>query len=265
MKRIFFICILLANICYAQDGTWQGDISIGAMGYSGDLTNKAVDTRTWHPVYGINARYQYSDHFGWRFGLMNGKISGNDKYSSDADRRTRNLSFETNILEGTACIEYNILSSETYDFYPYVFFGVGVFHFNPYANDTAGHKTYLRPLSTEGEGLAAYPTRKEYSLWQFCVPFGFGVKRKINDHFDCAVEMNFRKVYTDYLDDVSKTYVDYNKLLAAKGPLATEMADRNLDGVIPRDGKIRGNPKKNDNYYYGGVKLIYYFNTGGSK
>jgi hypothetical protein len=193
---------------------------------------------------------------------MDGSISGNDKYSSDPDRRNRNLSFQTNIIEGNVCLEYNIFSSEIYDFYPYIFAGAGVFHFNPYANDSMGNKTYLRPLSTEGEGLAAYPTRKEYALWQFCIPFGIGVKRKINEDFDFAVEMNFRKLYTDYLDDVSKTYVNYNILLAEKGPKATEMASRRLDGVIPADGKIRGDPKKNDTYYYAGIKLIYYFNSG---
>ncbi|MBS1917994.1 MAG: outer membrane beta-barrel protein [Bacteroidetes bacterium] len=264
MKRIFFIGILIVNICHAQDHTFQGEIIAGVSGYNGDLTSKLIDTKTWHAAYGANLRYQLNDYFALRLGLLQASVSGNDKYSSKPDFKNRNLSFQSNIFESTLCMEINIFSSETYDLYPYVFFGVGYFHFNPYAYDSNSNKIYLRPLSTEGEGLAAYPARKQYSLNQFCVPFGIGVKKKISSDIDLALELNFRKLYTDYLDDVSKTYVNYGTLLEAKGSKATEMAFRNLDGVIPRDGKIRGNPKKNDTYYYAGIKFIYYFNPGGN-
>ncbi len=38
-------------------------------------------------------------------------------------------------------------------FSPFLFVGIAIFHNNPYAYDTLGQKTYLRPLSTEGEGF----------------------------------------------------------------------------------------------------------------
>ncbi len=59
---------------------------------------------------------------------------------------------------------------------PYLFGGISVFYFNPYATDPAGDKVYLRPLSTEGEGLPMYPDRKEYSLVNMAFPFGGGFK-----------------------------------------------------------------------------------------
>ncbi len=56
----------------------------------------------------------------------------------------------------------------------YVFGGVALFHFDPYVMDS-GEKVFLKPLSTEGQGLAEYPDRKAYSLTQFTLPFGAGV------------------------------------------------------------------------------------------
>jgi hypothetical protein len=101
---------------------------------------------------------------------------------------------------------------------PYVFVGVAVYHFNPYAYDTTGKKVYLQPLSTEGEGLPQYPGRKEYALTQLAIPFGGGIKFRITDRVVLAYEIGMRKLFTDYLDDVSNTYVSETVLLAAKGP-----------------------------------------------
>ena len=61
-------------------------------------------------------------------------------------------------------------------------------------------------------------------------------------------------MFTDYLDDVSKPYVDPQVLLAARGPKSVEMAFRSLHPVVP--GDIRGNREVNDWYYFHGVKLL---------
>ena len=251
------IFILIVNICHAQN--WQGEIFVGVSGYNGDLTSKLIDIRTWHPSVGLNVRYGLNDLFAVRFGVGQEKISGNDKYSSNAALKNRNLNFQTNITEASLCLEFNILSPEEYTFYPYIFAGVGFFHYNPYSFDNNTYKVYLRPLSTEGEGLPEYPGRKQYSLNQFSIPYGFGLKKKINDDLDIAFEINLHKLFTDYLDDVSKTYIDYNILLKDKGPEAAEMAFRQLNGVVPHPNYIRGNSKKSDSYYTTGLKLIYHF------
>jgi hypothetical protein len=260
MKRIFLLLILIGNICYAQDPhNWQGEVIVGVSGYNGDLSTKLIDVKTWHPVIGANIRYALTDLVAVRFGLAEAKVSGNDKDNSRPDFKNRNLNFQSNITEATLCAELNLLSPETYNFYPYVFAGIGYFHFNPYSFDNNNYKTYLQPLSTEGEGLPEYPGRKAYSLNQFCIPFGVGVKRRINSDLDIGFEVAFHKLFTDYLDDVSKSYVDYNILLKDKGPEAVQMAFRQLSGNVPHPNYVRGNPKKNDTYYFAGLKLIYHF------
>jgi hypothetical protein len=260
MKRIFFLFILIGNICYAQDyPNWQGEIYVGVSGYNGDLSIKLIDIKTWHPVIAGNIRYALTDLFAVRFGVSDAKISGNDKDNSKADFKNRNLNFQSNIFEGSVCGELNILSPDTYSVYPYVFAGVGFFHFNPYSFDNNNYKTYLQPLSTEGEGLSEYPGRKPYGLTQFCIPFGVGVKKRINSDLEIGFELAFHKIFTDYLDDVSKSYIDYNILLKDKGPEAAQMAFRQLSGAVPHPNYVRGNPKKDDTYYFAGIKLIYHF------
>jgi len=48
----------------------------------------------------------------------------------------------------------------------------------------------------------------------------------VTDNVVIAYEIGLRKLFTDYLDDVSTTYVDQATLLAARGPDAVKMAYR---------------------------------------
>ncbi|MDQ3278945.1 MAG: hypothetical protein M3Q06_11505, partial [Bacteroidota bacterium] len=157
---------------------------------------------------------------------------------------------------------------------PYAFAGVGLYHFNPYVKDS-GQKVFLKPLSTEGQGLQQYPTRKPYALTQVSVPFGGGVKYNISDNVRIGLEIGMRRLFTDYLDDVSKTYVDANDLLAAKGPVAVKYAYRGneVPGEIPgypdvgfpaKDAQ-RGNPKANDWLYFTGLHLTFRLGGGYGK
>ena len=50
--------------------------------------------------------------------------------------------------------------------------------------------------------------RKQYSLVQIEVPMGFGAKYYIKDHLYVGMEVLHRKTFTDYMDDVSTTYID---------------------------------------------------------
>jgi hypothetical protein len=143
-----------------------------------------------------------------------------------ASLQPRNLSFKSRLYEASLVGEYTFLDMDYKQFSPYVFAGFALFHFSPYAFDTLGHKVFLQPLSTEGQGLAQYPDRKVYQRTQISLPFGGGIKFRVQDNVMLGFEIGMRKLFTDYLDDVSTTYVDEATLLAAKGPKAVEMAYR---------------------------------------
>ncbi|HXB09086.1 MAG TPA: DUF6089 family protein [Puia sp.] len=262
MKKILLVGMLFPLMTHAQ---WNVNLFGGFANYFGDLQSKTVTTQQSHGAFGAGLQYDVNGHFSLLSNLVYGHVSASDAYSQKADLRARNLSFETAIAEWNVLAEYNILDNVSHKVVPYVFAGVAVFHFNPYAYDTTGRKVYLRPLSTEGEGLAQYPGRKPYALTQMAIPFGGGIKFRVSDKVTLAYEIGFRKLFTDYLDDVSTTYVDQAKLLAAKGPEAVQMAYRGgeLKGgaPYPADGTLRGNPKHKDWYYMSGLRVTIALNT----
>src|SRR6185295_9077554 len=99
----------------------------------------------------------------------------------------------------------------------------------------------------EGQGIAGYQ-RSPYALTQFAIPLGGGVKYALTSNIHTGLEIGIRKLFTDYLDDVSTTYADPNDLLAAKGQLAVDMSYRGDeiaggDPNYPTKGAQRGGSK----------------------
>jgi hypothetical protein len=136
-------------------------------------------------------------------------------------------------------------------FTPYVFAGVGLYHFKPYTHAEDGTKTFLQPLSTEGQGIVA--GKKEYKLTQFNIPLGIGATYAISEDIRVGLELGYRKLFTDYLDDVSSEYVDQGVLLAARGQAAVDLAYRGDEvgaGTYPAAKTNRGGANEKDGYYY---------------
>jgi hypothetical protein len=117
----------------------------------------------------------------------------------------------------------------------------------------------LQPLSTEGQGLSQFPKQKPYKLTQVALGFGIGARYAINSNMNIGAEFTQRKTFTDYLDDVSSIYVDYNTLMQAKGAKSVEMAYRGdeLPGgqAYPGHGEQRGTPSEMDWYYFFGLNF----------
>jgi Domain of unknown function (DUF6089) len=253
MKFCLIFLLFLSTTCKGQG--WQAEIMTGVTGYNGDLTQQAVLFKRMHPAFGFNIKYSSGDLIDLRGGIVYGRVSADDKDNKNADLKTRNLNFQSNILEFNLCAEFNLFDPELYPSFPYLFVGAGLFHFNPYTYDNDHKKTYLAPLSTEGEGLPEYPDRKKYSLTQVCLPIGAGWKINIKDKWEISYEFGYRILFTDYLDDVSKTYVDLEVLSIEKGPKSVEMAYRTQGIPFALQGQIRGNSKVKDRYFFSGLKL----------
>jgi hypothetical protein len=265
MKKLIIAGILIPAFLNAQ--RWHVNVFGGISNYEGDLQNKAFTLDESYGAFGAGLQYDLTRNFSvlWDFTL--GKVGASDAYNKP-DLKPRNLSFETQILEGNLLGEYTLFDLRHHRFSPYAFAGLAVYHFNPYAFDTLGHKVFLQPLSTEGEGLPQYPDRKPYSLTQLAIPFGGGVKLRVTNNVVLTYEIGFRKLFTDYLDDVSTSYVDQNILLAAKGPEAVEMAYRGneLKGgnpTYPSAGTLRGGSKYKDWYYFSVIKISIGLNDKG--
>jgi len=256
MRSLFFPLLLIPGLMHAQ--RWHVNVTAGVSNYAGDLQAKAYTFDQSYFAYGIGAQYDITRNFSATSNISFLKVGASDQYNSP-DLVFRNLSFQNNIVEWNLLGEYTFLDITEKKFSPFVFLGIAVFHSNPYAYDTLGQKVYLKPLSTEGEGLPQYPQQKPYSETQFSIPVGGGIKFRVSEDVVLAWEVGFRKTFTDYIDDVSTIYVDQATLQNAKGPLAVEMAYRanELKGgaPYPASGTIRGGSKYDDIYYYTGIRV----------
>ena len=193
-------------------------------------------------------------------------------------RKQRNLDFRTDVWEVYSCVEifptmlFNRQSEFEPKLRPYGLVGIGVFHFNPQGSltDANGNKSwyYLQPLRTEGEGMPEYPYSKPYKLTQLNIPLGGGLKYYISERVNISTEILYRKTFTDYIDDVSKVYIDpknFTKYLSPKdADLATKLSDKIIPIIFPAmtrfpEGTQRGDKKNGDAYFSAifkiGIKL----------
>lgn len=257
MKNFFLLIFLLPLMAASQD--FHFSARLGMMGYNGDLKAAPVTLSQTKPMLSLGARYDLTEHIMARSYISYGALTATDKKGT-ASMQARNLDFSSKILDFELGAQYNILNLNYKWWTPYVFAGVGAYHFNPYTKDAGGAKNFLKPLSTEGQGFV--PGIANYSLTQFSIPFGFGVDYLLGEDQRIGLEFGYRYLTTDYLDDVSDRYVAEAGLLAARGPKAAELAyrgDEVAGNHYPVPGDIRGNPKNKDAYYYIGFTYTFRF------
>lgn len=268
MRKLMIICMLWPAGLFAQNRLHL-TLFGGFSNYQGDLQLRTLTFDQSNGAFGVGLKYDLTSHVSVRGGYNYGRLRGDDK-SNKPSLQVRNLSFETKIHELNLLGEYNFFDLNENRFSPYVFGGIALFRFNPYAYDSLRSKIFLQPLSTEGQGLAAYPERQPYKLTQFAVPFGAGIKLRITKNTVLGYEFGFRKTFFDYLDDVSATYVDPTVLAAERGPKAVEMSYRggelkNGDPQYPSDGSARGGFKNQDWYYFTGITLALTINNNATQ
>jgi hypothetical protein len=248
-------------------------IGVTALNYYGDLSPKpgifSTDISFTRPAFSLIYSHRFGPRYAITSSFMYGTLRGSDKDSADPGdaengvfRYTRNLSFRNRIKELTVVGSFDLFpNTSTYisrvDWTPYLFLGASVFVNNPQAQAPAtdvsgnplaeaGQWVDLRPLGTEGqhaqlqEGDVNYGI-KEYKNIQLAIPMGLGVRFRLNDVFDLSVETGFRYLFTDYVDDVSRNYVDLgvyggNELAKAMSYRSNEIA-KPTTTYIGRDGK----------------------------
>jgi len=295
------VLLLFASLTYftsfsqLSDGTyWEAGIQVGPSNFLGDLGGNAGkgtgflkdhQFKTTRFLGGIFAEAYPSEVIGIRFAVNIGSIEGDDAFTKanggiEEARKARNLNFKSSIQELFIAAEVYPLTYFEYEptdvyhkFRPYFLVGLGGFHFNPKGKDPAsGEWVALRPLHTEGQTFAEYPDRKQYSLWQISVPFGVGLKYFITENTTLSFEIIQRKSFCDYIDDVSKTYIDpalfYTHLSAADAPVAERMSNKAVSGYSRpgyEAGSKRGTSTNNDSYFSAGLKLGFRLFTGSDR
>ncbi len=262
----------------SSNGKFELGLGIGPMFFLGDLGGSAGVGKTFVkdldlPLTKLNKglyiNYYPAEWVGLRLAGNLGYVEGDDseapaKGGPEEDRKYRNLHFRSKISEVYAALEfYPTVFFEQYDglqgkFRPYVIGGVGMYHFNPQAKDMNGKWVNLAPLHLEGQGFSEYPDSKPYKLTQMNVLAGFGFKYYLKENMYIGLEILHRKLFTDYVDDVSHDhYVDPitfdAHLPAADAAMARQLYYRGtytFAATRPyQDFAERGDPKQNDAYF----------------
>jgi hypothetical protein len=265
MKKL--ITILFLSISISGFSQYLGlELFVGGANYNGDLMEKTYTLKGSKMAFGAGISYTLTNHLTVRSMIMYGTLGADDKNNEDPFLVNRNLNFKSSVYEFGVQGLYHIFNTEIQRINPYLMAGISVFHTNPYTYDTLGNKYYLKPLSTEGQGLNQYPDRRAYNLTQVSFPFGAGIRFTVNRNISLAWEIGLRTTFTDYIDDLSSTYVDRAALLSAKGPKAVELAYRSGEiktgnPVYPAQGTIRGGAKANDWYYFSGITATFILNN----
>lgn len=268
-KIIVLLCGILFSINSYSQRSELGAL-IGTSYYMGDINTSGQFYRP-NIAGGLIYRYNLDPHWAFKFSALYGTIEAYDADFGEA----RNLHFKSHIMEFSSQLELNFFQyftgSKQHRFSPYIFAGVALFSFNPQAYyfnpTTAEGKWYdLQPLATEGQGTVVKPNQETYSLTQFSVPFGLGVKFSLSKKICIGAEWGLRKTFTDYIDDISTSYVDRTALKAEKGEIAANLADRSPELIDPltlqpylyhEDGISRGNSETKDWYSFAGLTITF--------
>ena len=103
---------------------------------------------------------------------------------------------------------------------------------------------------------------------------GLGIKMKVSERVNVGPELLYRKTFTDYIDDVSTTYIDPNDFDVHLSPenaaIARQVSDKTFGIVTPgvnryEPGTQRGNPINMDAYFSFVLKLGIKLGDGGDK
>lgn len=252
-----------AQNAIVQEGEFG--VGLGAAHYFGDLNTRASLKRP-KAAATVFFRKNFNNYIAGRVGVSYARLGYSDAYNTKNEYMyRRNLSFNSNVWELSLQGDFNFFrfmpGEPEYSFTPYVTLGLGVFSYDPFAY-LRGEKVFLRPLGTEGQGSALYPDRKQYSTMAISVPFGAGVKYALNEKFNIGFEVLYRFTNTDYLDDVSTTYVSPEAFPPnpdGTPSTALLLSDRSYERGTPIGipGRQRGNSKSKDHFVTAMVHLTF--------
>lgn len=277
----FFICGSKIAVCQSKGclpkqpvadvaGRFEVSAHIGTTTFFGDLGGnrgrgepfaKDFDIRTVHPLTGLAIAYYPDNYYKIKATINRTFVNGADsliRNYGDAERWRyyRNLSFRSNIIEASLEAEFYPLiwlgkTNKVQWFDPFFSIGLGAFHFNPQAR-LDNEWIDLQPLRLEGQGTTEYPNRKPYSLTQLYIPYSLGAKYYLNDSWSVSASMVWRRTFTDYIDDISTTYVDpslFDKYLPSdKAAVAKQLYSRSRTPWKVKPNIAKADQRDRDSY-----------------
>lgn len=243
MKKINFqniryllvlLLVLSGNLISVNAQKYEIGGGLGVATYTGDIIRK-IDPRQIDLQGTFFGKRNFDNVWSLRIALSSSMLQAKDSLRPlDAAARVRDGRFGGGVLEGSAVMEFNFLDFQRNDSEfrcsPYAFFGIGYSYFIMKGN------TYQ----------SVVPER--YNLSSVVIPFGGGVKYRLNNKWTLALELGFRPTMTDLLDKIDSSQPAIPRFKPPSDPNT---------GQIPPYGINFGNPNTKDWYYFLGLTISY--------
>jgi hypothetical protein len=213
MKLYVLIMLFVCTLSMKSQWLWDFGVNASMANYLGDIGGKEGTAKSfvsdiqlaktrWN--FGGFARYKWRPKVSLKLALDYIRVEGDDKLSANPGRMYRNFNFRNDIIDLGATGEYFFYENNdlgnTYryrnGFRAYVFAGVGAFYSNP--------KSLYR-----GEYVAMQPYGSEGTIYRkviMNIPMGVGFYFTLNKRNRIGFEINYRKTFSDFVDDISGSY-----------------------------------------------------------
>lgn len=242
---------------------------LGTMWYVGDLNPNNLFRSISNTAQGAYFRYNVNPRVSVRGQYVQGSVEVFDANHPNAHQQRRNLGFFNLVNEVSFTTEVNfrdhVVGNPKRRLVPFFSAGVAVFGHDPQGIKSNGLLTPLRAIGTEGQDW--FPGIDPYKDWGVALPYGLGWKGTLGSTMTFQIEWGARKLWTDYLDDVSGVYVLYNPNDVLDFEPSSALDD--FQGALPYNlenetgsgegvaGEVyqRGDPGRNDRYGFFLVSL----------
>jgi len=209
---------------------------LGAAVYSGDLI-RLIDPSQADIQGTLFGKRNFDNVWTLKVGLSTAKLGGSDEIKPiDIVSERRSAVFKGGVIEFSAIMEFNFLdflrNDSEFRFSPYAFFGLGYSYFILKGVNAS-------ELGSEGEF---------YQVPTPVIPFGGGVKYRLDNRWTLSAEIGFRPTMTDNLDRIDSRLPAIPRYMPP--PNATT-------GITPPYGINFGNPYTKDWYYFAGLTISY--------
>lgn len=184
-----YLILLILSIFFVQTNhsqIYEVGVFAGGSNVIGDVGSTTyIDPNA--PALGLLLKWNRSPRHSWRVSIMYADIKGKDSKSDDPRRIERDYSFDSNLLEISAGMEFTFVDFDLHktgiQFTPYIFSGISTARHPNYFFDNAGNYT-----------------DEETDSWAFGIPIVLGVKSNITNHLVLGFEVGARYTFSDEID-----------------------------------------------------------------
>lgn len=193
LLKLTFIALMLPMFMYAQKT--EVGVFAGITNYQGDLVEPSFSLKDSGLGLGVLVKHHLSTKLAVRAGLNFGKIKGDD--SNFKENEGRAYSFESNIFDLTAGLEYTFLAKDRYD-------AGGTFQktVSPFVYIAAG---IVNSDLTIDDKIVRTQDEIDAGNLHFALPIGLGLKADLTERITVAADVSFRATFSDYLDGFSES------------------------------------------------------------